>query len=177
METLRSVLIAFLLKRALRSGTGMGKVGRDGAMPLKDAGFQPNQLTTARTREDLLSNLAALVRELGHFPVEGEIRLKHRSDRRFPSHSTFGKFGGVRALSAELERFCRGRGDVDLAELCAAAAKTGDAKDAENVTEDLVPAELGYVYLMKSGRFFKLIFYTMSAEVVHSRLVAISKTA
>jgi hypothetical protein len=72
---------------------------------LKEAGFQPNQLTAARTREDLLTNLAALVRELGHFPVEGEIRLEQWSDRTFPSHSTFGKFGGMRALAAQLEKF------------------------------------------------------------------------
>jgi hypothetical protein len=30
---------------------------------------------------------------------------------------------------------------------------------------------------MLTGERFKLIFYTMSAEVIHSRLVAILKTA
>src|ERR1017187_8831867 len=54
---------------------------------LKEAGFQPNQLNAARTTEDLLNNLAGLVRELGRFPVMGEIRLKARRAPKFPSHT------------------------------------------------------------------------------------------
>ena len=146
----------FFHETGLKKSDWHGKYWARWGDALREEGFQPNQLTTARTREDLLSNFAALVRELGHFPVEGEIRLKHRSDRRFPSHSTFGKFGGVRALSAELERFCRGREDVDLAELCAVAARTSDAEEAEGVPEETAPGELGYVYLMKAGRFYKI---------------------
>lgn len=146
----------FLAATGIKKSDWHGKYWARWGDAQQDAGFHPNQLTTARTREDLLSNLAALVRELGHFPVEGEIRLKHQSDRSFPSHSTFGKFGGVRALSAELERFCRGRGEVDLADLCGEAANATNAEDAENVTEETVPGELGYAYLMKSGRFFKI---------------------
>jgi hypothetical protein len=60
----------------------------------REAGCEPNKMTASRTDEDLLSNLAELVRELGHFPVEGEIRLKAINHAGFPSHNTFGKFGG-----------------------------------------------------------------------------------
>jgi hypothetical protein len=86
----------------------------------------------------------------------GEIRLKARSDPKFPSHNTFGRFGGKRALAAQLEKFCRDRGENDLAELCAVAAKTDDADDAEGVPEETAAGELGYVYLMKAGRFYKI---------------------
>ena len=119
-------------------------------------GFQPNQLNAARTDEDLLNNLAALVRELGRFPAMAEIKLKARSDPEFPSHNTFGRFGGKRALAAQLEKFCRDRGENDLAELCAVAAKAEDAEDAEGVPEEATAGELGYVYLMKAGRFYKV---------------------
>ena len=146
----------FFAETGIKKWDWHGKYWARWSDALKEAGFPPNQLIAARTREDLLDNLAALVRELGHFPVEGEIRLKRRSDRNFPSHSTFGKFGGMRALSAELERFCRDRGENDLAELCAATAKNDHAENSEGAPEESAIGELAYVYLMKSGRFYKI---------------------
>jgi len=116
-----------------------------------EAGFQPNVLAAARSTEDLLENLAGLVRELGRFPVRGEIRLKARRDSEFPSHNTYGKFGGKRALAHHLEKFCRDRGEDDLADLCASAAKTGETEDAEAASEKADDSELGYVYLLKPG--------------------------
>ncbi len=123
---------------------------------LIEAGFQPNEFNTARTGEDLLDNLAGLVRELGRFPVMREIKLKARRDPKFPSHTPFRRLGGKRALAAQLEKFCRDRGENDLAELCAVAAKTGDAAAAEGGPEETAAGELGYVYLMKAGRFYKI---------------------
>jgi hypothetical protein len=146
----------FFAETGIKSSDWHGKFWARWGDALKEAGFQPNQLNAARTTEDLLNNLAGLVRELGRFPVMGEIRLKARRDPKFPSHNAFGRFGGKRALAAQLEKYCRGRGEVDLAELCAAAAKTSDAEEAEGVPEQTIPSELGYVYLMKAGRFYKI---------------------
>ena len=55
-----------------------------------------------------------------------------------------------------MEKFCRDQGESDVAELCAVAAKTDDAEDAEGVPEETAAGELGYVYLMKAGRFYKI---------------------
>ena len=38
------------------------------------------------------------MRELGKFPVVGEIRRKARTDKSFPSHTVFNRFGGKEAL-------------------------------------------------------------------------------
>jgi hypothetical protein len=76
---------------------------------LKEAGFQPNEFNAARTDEDLLNNLAGLVRELGRFPVKGEIQLRSRRDPTFPSYSPFRRLGGQRELAARLEKVCRDR--------------------------------------------------------------------
>ena len=59
-------------------------------------------------------------------------------------------------LAAQLEKFCRDRGENDLAELCATAAKTDVAENAERVPEEIAAGEVGYVYLMKAGRFYKI---------------------
>ena len=86
----------------------------------------------------------------------GEIKLKARRDPKFPSHHTFGRFGGKRALAEQLGKFCRDRGENDLADLCAVAAKTDDAEDAERSPEQTAAGDFGYVYLMKAGRFYKI---------------------
>jgi len=114
---------------------------------LKEAGFAPNQLQGARTDEDLLGCLAALTRELGRFPVANEIKLKARNDPGFPWHNTFAKFGRKTALAGRLESFCRERGDVALAEICAAVVKSGPREPSPE--RDV--ASVGYVYLVQHG--------------------------
>ena len=104
-----------------------------------------------------MSNLAELVRELDRFPVMGEVRLRARTDAEFPSHSTFGKFGGKRALAARLQRFCQDRGEKRLADLCAAAiSAAAEASEPEGRAAEDANEELGYVYLMKAGHFYKI---------------------
>ena len=72
---------------------------------LREAGLRPNQFTEAIAEDDLLSSLAILMRELGHFPLYGEIRLKARSDPGFPSHSTFARLGDKKGRAARLRAF------------------------------------------------------------------------
>jgi hypothetical protein len=59
----------FFAETGIKSSDWHGKVWARWGDALKEAGFQPNQLNAARTNEDLLNNLAGLVRELGRFPV------------------------------------------------------------------------------------------------------------
>ena len=147
----------FFAETGIKSSDWHGKYWARWGDALKEAGFQPNQLNAARTDEDLLNNLAALVRELGRFPVMAEIKLKARRDPGFPSHNTFGRFGGKQALAAKLQRFCQDRGEDDLAELCAAAAKPNDeVGNSGRPPAEAATAQLGYVYLMKAGRFYKI---------------------
>jgi len=111
----------FLAETGIRSTDWHGKYWARWGDAQKEAGFRPNQLNAARSDEDLLGNLAALVRELDRFPVMAKIQIKGRADPEFPSHNTFGKFGGKRALAARLQRFCQDRGEGHVADLCAAA--------------------------------------------------------
>src|SRR5437764_12564092 len=52
---------------------------------IREAGLAPNSLQEAYGQDFLLEELVRLIRELGHYPVEGEIRLKARTDSRFPA--------------------------------------------------------------------------------------------
>ena len=109
----------FLIDTGIKDSDWHGRFWARQGDALKEAGHQPNQFNAARTDEDLLSNLAALVGELGRFPVKGEIQLKARSDPQFPSHNTFRRSGGKQEFAFRLEKFCLDRGDIDVAELVA----------------------------------------------------------
>src|SRR5690348_5041132 len=61
---------------------------------LREAGLAPNRLQTRFGDEFVIEKYIALARELGHLPVEGELRRKSRSDRSFPNHTAFARFGG-----------------------------------------------------------------------------------
>lgn len=125
---------------------------------LSAAGFEPNQLQGPRSDDDLLGSLAALARELGHFPVKNEINLKARNDPGFPWYNTFARFGSKQTLAARLHEYCLARGDEDVADLCATVMSTSKDKELEQHSPPHArgQVELGYVYLMKSGRYYKI---------------------
>ena len=119
-----------------------------------EAGFAPNLLQVKTTDEIVIRKYVDLVRELGHFPVVGEIRRKAGTDKSFPSHTVFNRFGGKQKLIDAAVAHCAGRqgfGDiVALAEQQPLPpASTGDGKAGSRIST-------GFVYLMKSGRHFKI---------------------
>jgi hypothetical protein len=122
---------------------------------LREAGYPPNRLNQPYPDDLLLERLALLARKLGHLPVSGEIRLRARDDPEFPSHNTFARFGRKADLAGKLLRFCENRGGFDdVAALCIPLAH-----DSQREEQDKRPdpsQELGYVYLMRSGRFYKI---------------------
>lgn len=98
--------------------------------------------------------LAALVRELGHFPVIAELKIKARADPRFPSHNTFRRFGDKRQLAGRLHRFCVERSVEDVVALC--AKPDGEYESVPTLFEQSALPDVGFVYLIRAGRFYKI---------------------
>jgi hypothetical protein len=131
---------------------------------LREAGFAPNQMQVRSTDEHLIEKLIELTREVGRFPVEGEIRLKKRQDADFPSHTTFTRIGSKQQIAAKVIQYCEGRtGYDDIVAACrpfATALKHAegdggtDGSGAKRGTAPKVVTE--FVYLMKSGRHYKI---------------------
>jgi hypothetical protein len=142
----------FLAETGIRESDWQGRYWIRWSDALAEAGFKANTLNPRMPDELLLERLAALVRELGHFPVFAEFKMKARSDPTFPSHNTFGRFGDKRAIAARLQAFCTERDEFDVATLCAPA---GAADPTPPMKEDVLPV-VGFVYLLKSGRFYKV---------------------
>jgi hypothetical protein len=102
----------------------------------------------------LLAKYVELDRELGHLPVDSELRLKARSDPMFPNHTTFARLGVKSDCVKRVAEYCQSVGGyADILSMCQAyvppAREVAEERDAPRV-------EIGFVYLIKSGRFYKI---------------------
>jgi len=120
----------------------------------REAGFTPNQLTSAFDSTKLLDKYVQLARELGKLPVSGDIRLKARSDPEFPSHNTFRRLGTKSELIERLLEHCQNQeGYEDVIRMCGEHVPQKQETSDESAHQE---QDFGFVYLIKSGRFYKI---------------------
>jgi hypothetical protein len=124
---------------------------------VREAGFAHNGYNKAIDGDDMLERLSTLVRELRHFPVTGELKLKCRADPTFPNPKTFSRFGPKAKLVAAVCEFARKRGYQDVVSICERMPTRPGYPDS---FPDSAKGEgpTGYVYLLKHGtrREFKV---------------------
>jgi Meiotically up-regulated gene 113 len=145
--------------RAFRTETGIkesewsGKFWVRWSEALTEAGLAPNQWQGAYGDEVLIAKLVSLTRELGKFPVQGDLRMRGRNDPEFPSEKTFRRLGSKKQRVLKVTEYCRTHeGFQDVLELCPVVAdSTQHSHEKETETD-----EFGFVYLIKSGRFYKI---------------------
>lgn len=124
---------------------------------VREAGLNPNKKTEAYQDEWLMAKIVSLARELGHFPVHAELRLKARTDADFPDDSTFRKFGSKHDLVAKVLEFCQtheGHGEV-LA-MCGAVSGRPKLQSDDDCDGEADEVQVGFVYLLRSGRYHKI---------------------
>lgn len=122
---------------------------------LKEAGFEAKSLLEAYDENFLLETLAKFVSEIGRIPTTGDHRVKSHAAPGFPSTSSFEKLGTRSEKVRKLLAFCQGRVEFDaVAKLCAESISDDDTKPAPREGKD--DFEVGFIYLLKSGRFYKL---------------------
>lgn len=123
---------------------------------LVEAGYAPNAFQTKTSDEVLIEKYVGFTRELGRLPIEGEMRRKARADRSFPHHGAFNRFGGKQKLLAAVSAYCRkAEGFEDVLALCGNQQDTSAYASPGNGRGQAKLAT-GFVYLMKSGRHFKI---------------------
>lgn len=146
----------FFTETGIKETDWLGKFWARWGDAIVEAGLTPNTLQGGYPEEQLLERLASFTREIGRFPTSREIQLKVRSDKGFPNPKTFQHLGKKRELAAILAKFCESRPEyLDVRPLCEPLLKESpDELDDESATA--APEAFGYVYLLKSGRFFKI---------------------
>jgi hypothetical protein len=147
--------LSFFTETGIREADWHGKYWARWNDVLREAGFGPNALVEARDDDTLLERLAALAIELGRIPVNSEMRLKKRSDPSFPNDKTYSRFGSKAQLLTRLRAFASSNPMYSaVGALLDAAPALTEESEKEKVTD--AGAEIGTVYLLRSGRFHKI---------------------
>jgi hypothetical protein len=124
---------------------------------VSEAGFEPNTMDTAFDREFLLENLASVVRDMGKFPTAAELALYTRNRESLPPAKAYQRHFKTKAqLARALSDYCERKGDLlDVLEICrpVTQAESQTKEQPEKIGKPIIK---GYVYLMRSGRYYKI---------------------
>jgi hypothetical protein len=143
----------FLSATGIKKYDWLGKYWARWSDAIREAGFAPNKMEAPYDRGVLFDQYAALAQALGRLPASDDLRLKVYTEPRFPSEKTFRRLGTKSALARQLLDHCRTRsGYEDVVRMCGEYASRHRALRDEPgpVVQD------GFVYLIKSGRFYKI---------------------
>src|SRR5438309_8040327 len=88
----------FFTETGVKNSDWHGKYWARWSDAVREAGLKPNQKKVAYADDFLIERLILFARELGHFPVSGDLRLKARNESDFPSHNVFNRLGSKRHL-------------------------------------------------------------------------------
>ncbi len=115
---------------------------------IREAGLEPNTLSARFDEEFLIKCYLDLTRELGRFPIEGDLMVKRRGDRNFPNRDAFARLGSKAERAIKILAYCHEHGDfaslVPLVESAVIATSPENGESSEQPT-------VGYVYLLRHG--------------------------
>src|SRR6202007_1163351 len=115
----------------------------------------PYELQKRTPDDEIIRRYISLVRELGKFPVVGEIRRRARADKSFPNHQAFDRFGGKGALIEASVTYARENPGFDDI-LALHSHLPAPLRGLEKRRKMGSPLSVGFVYLIKSGRHYKI---------------------
>jgi hypothetical protein len=89
---------SFFSETGIKESDWYGKYWVRWSDALREAGLPPNRMNEAYNEQLLIEKVISLARELGRFPVAGDLRMKAHNDASFPSHNVFGRLGSKNRL-------------------------------------------------------------------------------
>jgi hypothetical protein len=123
---------------------------------VSEAGLSPNQLQRAYGSDELVKFYADLAKEIGHLPVNDEVKIKHRRDPGFPGWEPFSRLGSRLERIRTVAEYCKGNhGYEDVLSRCEEYLVC-NSKTVEPDHTISKESPLGCVYLVKSGRYHKI---------------------
>jgi hypothetical protein len=154
--------------RAFLDATGipekqiLGKFWATWNQALVEAGVSTKAFRRPRTdREIIVAAVATLVERLEKWPTENEMALERRGDKTFPSLQVIRRTAKEVSLPALVQEYCRSHPELPLAARIA-SERSSITTDSPEATSRAPVA--GYVYMMRSGRRYKIGFTSSPAR-------------
>ena len=120
---------------------------------LSDAGYVPNKFQPALDNNSIIQSYIGLVRELGKLPIAGEIQLKSKNDKSFPSLKVFNRFGGKIKLIEAVRSYCQTHhGNEDIITLCSEYSPISIREQQED-KKKILKVSSSFVYLTRLNQF------------------------
>lgn len=119
---------------------------------LTEAGFNPNDWTSKRDPDEVLNGVIAGIRHFGRLPTSDELAIYRQSNPDVPPDNTIKRHFGRRdeLIAALIKRATEDPGYADIALLL---PNVTSAPTAPRIASKTVE---GFVYLIKSGDFYKI---------------------
>ena len=142
----------FFTETGIRFSDWFGKYWARWGDALVEAGYKPNEFRGSYKDDWFIENLIPIIRELGRFPSSGDLRLKEKQNKDFPSHTVFNRVGKKAELVKKTIEYCAKKDDLkDVLDICqATAVYSRPETDSLQHTQP----DIGCVYLMKSGKYY-----------------------
>ena len=123
----------------------------------REAGFTPNEKTPPYEKDDVLGKLTDLTRKLGRVPTDGDLKFTTANQSDFPDPATIRKkISTKREIVRSLIEYCKNKNLYeDVIKICAALETLVEDERQAGVPLSVGSAD-GFVYLMKSGRYYKI---------------------
>ena len=148
---------SFEVATGIRRDDWRGKYWAKWNDAIKEAGFEPNEFSIPAFNIDwIIIKIIELIRELGEFPSRDQLKIKKINDENFPSSTTIKNRLGIKPeMVSRIIEFCnKNNGYSDIISICSEInieTLPSHSDDTENSQ-----TELGFVYLAKSGKFYKI---------------------
>ena len=144
--------VRFFQQTGIKESDWSGKIWVRWSDAVCEAGFEPNQLQITYDDQYLIEKFIGLIRDLGHYPVSSEIKMRANTEEGFPALNTFYRLGTKPELCKKIVDFCGiHAGHEDVNAVCKNVLETlNERRQPEGGIE---PSNLndstheGYVYL------------------------------
>jgi hypothetical protein len=121
----------------------------------REAGFAANVFTSAFDNSKLFDSYAKLAREIGRLPTEHDLTFRRRNDPGFPNEGVFRRLGSKQELISQVAAHCRNTSEYeDVLRMCENYIPR--RKDEPDDEMPVGNEEIGFVYLIRSGRYYKI---------------------
>jgi hypothetical protein len=145
----------FFEETGIRESDWLGRYWARWGDAVKEAGLPPNTLRGRTDDDEAIRLLTIETRKLEHLPTYAELRMRRREDQSFPGTGVFERLGPKRVLVGRVADYCKAHPEyADVLEIVAPLLEVDESPAHDDGAGE--PLEQGFVYLLKSGRHYKL---------------------